>query len=464
MPSKYFTSQTKQTELTKLKVSGEIPKWLNGKLIRNGPAIFELGNVKFKHWFDGWGMLHGFNIQNGEIFYHSKLIESKEYLENQKDENASVLSWGTPIDPCKSIFSRFFSKFTTTPTNTNVNIIKIGKKYFTTSDILTINETDIDSLDTLGSASPDKNGMMAAHPSFNRDGKVWNAISTFSPKLGHKVISFTDDGEANIEGEFNTDRVYYVHSFGNTERYFISIEQPLYLSFTDLITSKLRKKSYYECYHWDAEATNILHIFDRNSKSFIHIKTSEKFFFFHTVNSFEEDGKLIIDLCGYKNNKIVDDFYLENLTNKGISEKNKPDLMRLTVDLTTKETTLKKYGFSVELPSINHRFGGKSYNYLYGIYSTNGSNELSNAIIKYDFKKNLQMVWKEEDLLPGEPVFVASPDPKSEDDGILMVVCFDETKQSSCLVILSSTTMKEISRSYTPNFIPAGLHGSFYRK
>jgi carotenoid cleavage dioxygenase-like enzyme len=463
MSSKYFTSQTKQTELTKLKVDGEIPKWLNGKLIRNGPALFELGNVKFKHWFDGWGMLHGFNIQNGEIFYHSKFIESKEYLENQKDENASVLSWGTPIDPCKSIFGRFFSKFETLATNTNVNIIKIGEKYFTTSDILTLNETDINSLDTLGSKSPEKNGAMAAHPSFNRDGKVWNVISPFSPKPVHKVISFTDEGEANIEGKFSTDKVYYTHSFGNTERYFISIEQPLYLSFTDLITSKLRKKSYYECYHWDGKATNILHIFDRNSKSFIHIKTSEKFFFFHTVNSFEEDGKLIIDFCGYRDNKIVDDFYLENLQTKGVSEENKPDFMRLVVDLSTKETTLKKYDFNVELPSINHKFGGINYNYLYGIHSTNESKEISNAIIKYDFKENAETIWKEENLLPGEPIFVATPDPKSEDDGILLVVCFDTIKQDSCLVVLSAKNMKETARSYTPNAIPASLHGSFYK-
>jgi carotenoid cleavage dioxygenase-like enzyme len=464
MSSKYFTSQTKQTELTKLKVDGEIPKWLNGKLIRNGPALFELGNVKFKHWFDGWAMLHGFNIENGEVFYHSKFIKSKEYLENQKDENASVLSWGTPIDPCKSIFGRFFSKFETLATNTNVNIIKIGEKYFTTSDILTINEADISSLDTLGSKYPEKNGAMAAHPSFNRDGSVWNMISPFSPKPVHKVISFTDDGEANIEGRFGTDRVYYTHSFGNTERYFISIEQPLYLSFTDLITSKLRKKSYYECYHWDTEATNILHIFDRNSKSFIHIKTSEKFFFFHTVNSFEEDGKLIIDFCGYRDNKIVDDFYLENLQTKGVSEENKPDFMRLVVDLSTKETTLKKYNFNVELPSINHKFGGINYNYLYGIHSTNESKELSNAILKYDLKENLQTVWKEEDLLPGEPVFVASPNSESEDDGVLLVLCFDKIKQGSCSVVLSAKNMKEIARSYTPNFIPAALHGSFYKK
>jgi carotenoid cleavage dioxygenase-like enzyme len=138
--------------------------------------------------------------------------------------------------------------------------------------------------------------------------------------------------------------------------------------------------------------------------------------------------------------------------------------MRLTVDLTTKESKLKKYEFNVELASINHKFGGLNYNYFYGIHSTTGSKEISNAILKYDLKENLQTVWKEEDLLPGEPVFVSNPNPDSEDDGILLVLCFDKIKQDSCLVVLSAKNMKEMARSHTPNFIPAALHGSFYKK
>jgi carotenoid cleavage dioxygenase-like enzyme len=41
---------------------GTIPRWLNGSLYRNGPGMFEVGEHKFKHWFDGMSMLQRFQI------------------------------------------------------------------------------------------------------------------------------------------------------------------------------------------------------------------------------------------------------------------------------------------------------------------------------------------------------------------------------------------------------------------
>ncbi len=50
----YNKSQKTETELVKLEIIGEVPSWISGKLVRNGPAIFELGKTNFKHWFDGF--------------------------------------------------------------------------------------------------------------------------------------------------------------------------------------------------------------------------------------------------------------------------------------------------------------------------------------------------------------------------------------------------------------------------
>jgi carotenoid cleavage dioxygenase-like enzyme len=48
-----FTTLENEVVLDSLIVSGEIPSWLSGTLIRNGPAMFEVGRQKFNHWFDG---------------------------------------------------------------------------------------------------------------------------------------------------------------------------------------------------------------------------------------------------------------------------------------------------------------------------------------------------------------------------------------------------------------------------
>jgi carotenoid cleavage dioxygenase-like enzyme len=57
-----FTSLEDEITDNQLSVMGEIPSWLTGTLVRNGPAKFEVGNQNYRHWFDGLGMLHRFSF------------------------------------------------------------------------------------------------------------------------------------------------------------------------------------------------------------------------------------------------------------------------------------------------------------------------------------------------------------------------------------------------------------------
>ena len=47
-------------------IVGTIPQWLSGRLIRNGPGIFEIGDTKYNHLFDGLSLLHSFTIDQGQ--------------------------------------------------------------------------------------------------------------------------------------------------------------------------------------------------------------------------------------------------------------------------------------------------------------------------------------------------------------------------------------------------------------
>ena len=48
---------------------GTIPPWLSGRLIRNGPGLFEVGDTKYVHLFDGLALLHSFTIDQGALSY-----------------------------------------------------------------------------------------------------------------------------------------------------------------------------------------------------------------------------------------------------------------------------------------------------------------------------------------------------------------------------------------------------------
>ena len=49
-----FRSLTTETPaLVALPVTGTLPSWLTGTLLRTGPSKFEVGARSYNHWFDG---------------------------------------------------------------------------------------------------------------------------------------------------------------------------------------------------------------------------------------------------------------------------------------------------------------------------------------------------------------------------------------------------------------------------
>lgn len=44
---------------------GNIPSWLQGTLLRNGPGIFSVGDTSYNHWFDGLAIMHSFAFKDG---------------------------------------------------------------------------------------------------------------------------------------------------------------------------------------------------------------------------------------------------------------------------------------------------------------------------------------------------------------------------------------------------------------
>ncbi|HZG69303.1 MAG TPA: carotenoid oxygenase family protein, partial [Herpetosiphonaceae bacterium] len=74
-----FTTLAGEVESPSLPVSGTLPPWLQGTLLRNGPARFEAGAQGMRHWFDGLAMLHRFTFGSGRVAYANKYVRSPAY-------------------------------------------------------------------------------------------------------------------------------------------------------------------------------------------------------------------------------------------------------------------------------------------------------------------------------------------------------------------------------------------------
>jgi Retinal pigment epithelial membrane protein len=90
-------------------VSGAIPEWLSGSLLRNGPGSIKVGNTTFNHLFDSSALLHRFNINDGKVTYQCRFLKSEAYKKNLAANRIVLTEFGTSVtipDPCQSIFQR----------------------------------------------------------------------------------------------------------------------------------------------------------------------------------------------------------------------------------------------------------------------------------------------------------------------------------------------------------------------
>jgi carotenoid cleavage dioxygenase-like enzyme len=73
------------------------------------------------------------------------------------------------------------------------------------------------------------------------------------------------------------------------------------------------------------------------------------------------------------------------------------------------------------------------------------------------------VVWEEPGSYPGEPVFVAAPDAKAEDEGVLLSVVLNGERGNSFLLVVDARSLDELARAEVPHHIPFGFHGQYAR-
>lgn len=121
-----------------------------------------------------------------------------------------------------------------------------------------------------------------------------------------------------------------------------------------------------------------------------------------------------------------------------------------------------------ETPRINEKqSNGKQYRFFYAI-SSDVDAKAPGTLVKVDVDDKKVRTWNERNVYPSEPIFVPAPNPKSEDDGVILsaMVWGNGDANRVGLLVLCAKTMKELGRCEftTPGPVPKCLHGWFSAK
>jgi len=446
-----------------LPVEGELPDWLAGTLIRNGPAQFEVEGQEYNHWFDGHAMLHAFGISEGTVSYRNRFLESNSRTEALEEGEIARSEFAT--DPCRSLFGRVMSTFTADPTdNACINVARLDEQYVALTETPMPIAFDPDTLETVGVVEyeDDVDGAITtAHPLVEPDsGRTVTYVTDFGRRSRYRVCTIDPErAERHVLATRSVDRPSYMHSFGMTERYVILAEWPLVVNPMDLLLSGA---PFIENFEWAPDRGTTFRVFRKSDGCEVASVDADPVFAFHHVNAFEREEEIVCDIVTYPDASIIEALYLDEIRSAEATPAT-GHLRRYRLPLNGHSASSRVLsGERLELPRIHENAARATpYDFVYGV-GTDTKGNFADQLVKIDVPTGDADVWHEEGTYPGEPVFVARPSASSEDEGVILSVVLEPEADRSYLLVLDAPSFEERARAPVPHAIPFGFHGQFF--
>ncbi|HEX8065032.1 MAG TPA: carotenoid oxygenase family protein [Thermoleophilaceae bacterium] len=455
-PALGFTSVEQELDDERLEVQGELPAWLQGTLIRNGPARFEAGE-RVRHWFDGLAMLHRFSIADGRVSYGNRFLRTKSF---RASEEGRIGYREFASDPCRSLFRRVATLFGSNPhvtDNAAVNVVRIADEFVAMAENPMPIVFDPRTLETLGVADAPPGLLPTAHPQVDpASGETVNFAVHLGARSAYRLYVHGPGGTARTICSIPVREPAYLHSFGLTENHAILVLGPLVVNPIELALSP---RPFIENYRWEPDrGTEILAI-DRRSGRVASRWSADPVFLFHHVNAYEADGEMVVDICGYDDAALIEDLYLDRLAESGDIAEPRPRRYRLPAG-GGRADWRPLADVELEMPRIHPRRSSRRHSVVWGTSRHDG--RFASALVRLDVDEGVTRRWHEPCCHPGEPVFVPRPGATAEDDGVLLSVVLDAGAGSSFLLVLEAETLEETARAAAPHHIPFGVHGQFF--
>ncbi len=453
LPVPFRADLTKTSVATQ--VSGKIPEWLSGQLVRTAVAGFSGENWQAQHWFDGLGLLYSFRFsKGGAVEFAQRQLDS---VYSKAPQEYMGFGTGSRRGRIKSLVKPVANSFD----NTNVNVLPFGK------DLVALTEGPVQWVidrETLKAShhvkwtDREKDMLLLAHPhaDFERK-KIVNLSVTFGSASSVRLVEHDFDGrERTVLAQYQVKKMPYIHAFGLTPKNVVLIHHPFEVSPLSLLFTK---KGYIDNFDWTPGQGTKLVLLNRSDNS-QRIVQAASMFVFHVINAFEDGRDTLLDVVAYDDPSIIATFSTDSLK-KGVPFLTpRPTRLRIRpgADTATSEP-LSSVGF--EFPNIDYRrHNGKPYQAAWGARIWQEGTVSRSEVLRLDLNSGDVKKFDEPNLIYGEPVFVAKPNGVSN-EGVVLTVGTALDGSHSRLSLLDAQDMTLSAQVRVEVTIPLGFHGSF---
>jgi carotenoid cleavage oxygenase len=424
---------------TDLPVEGTLPAELNGRLLRNGPNPIDDRDPATYHWFTGDGMLHAIHLGEGRaLSYRNRWVRTDAVVEARGEKAPD----GQPDDVSPIGSSR-----------ANTNVVAHAGRILALEEVHLPVEVSPD-LETIGRC--DFGGLlqspMTAHPKIDpvTGEMVFFGYNIFGPPyVRYHVV----DAKGNLtrSEDITFGGPVMVHDFNITENYVVWMDLPV------VFDMELATQGFFP-FKWDESYGSRVGVMPRDGgdKDVTWIDIDDCYVF-HPMNAYEDGDRIVVDVTRHPNM-----FVREKIGPAG----GPTTLDRWTIDTSARKVVEERIDDRAhEFPRVDDRLVGRRHRYGYGTgFTTTDEGIRLSGLYKFDLQTGTTETHAfSPGMAASEGVFVPASDTAGEDEGWVLAVVHDPSRDSSDVVVLDATdfTANPVATVHLPARVPFGFHGNW---
>ena len=438
-------------------VTGAIPTDINGHFLRIGPNPVFVPDEATYHIFDGDGMIHAIQFENGKATYRNRFVDTEGLrLERAKGTwiwkgmaSMADLVKGVP-PPAEGLMKNTANTAMVYHNNTLYALMEAAPPHkMTLPDLGTVGE------ETFGGKLTHP---FTAHPKVDAvTGEMMTfGYAPFPPFLTYSVIS--PNGELVHTTPVTMPKGVMMHDCAITEHFTVFLDMPITFDLQRAMSGGLMLD-------WEPENGSRLGVIPRYGKD-----ADVKWFdvdvsmVFHVSNAWEEGDEIVVQASRSLRSDISR--ATENAGKHVDMSDQLGQLYEWRLNMNTGKASERHLDTKhhCDFTRINDDLAGRKSRYTYAARFDLAHDAMFNAELKYDNETGaIQVHELGAGRWGGEGVFVKRDGAKAEDDGYVIMFVWDENAQCSECQIIDARNFEgpPVATIRIPYRVPFGFHAGW---
>lgn len=442
-----------------LELSGRWPSELRGRFYRNGPALHERAGRRYRHWFDGDGMVQRFAFTGSGVSHLGRLVQTTKLTAERKAGRFLYHAFGTRVDGAPP--AQGPDSFNTA----NTNAIEHAGRVLAMWEGGSAFGLDPKDLSTQGAVTW-KDGLQqapfSAHPKVDAAGHLWN-IGTF----GARIVVWHVDPQGRLVDARLTESPYpggMAHDMAVTERYIVLPLPPLKMGVRDIARGVPIEEAF--VYRRD-EPLRIL-VMRKDDIGERRVFELPAQMMFHVGNAFERpDGNIALSFVGAKDHRFLVHTAVAFMQGR-VAPAGASSTQLALLDMRSGRASVESFDDNIEFPRIDPRRIGLPARHLASVASWKPYAARQGALFHGVQVRDLQSGRVDrfdygEQMVVEEHIVVPKPSAAHELDAWLVGTTFDARRQVTVVNVLDARRVSAgpMAQAALPYGLPLGFHGNF---